>query len=75
MRMPSEADLPRGTRRDFVEVLFTIYRAADRPALHKISSTIARLDNCPGTASTETIRRMLLPDLAHVRWFAGGASC
>jgi len=42
MRMPSEADLPRGTRRDFVEVLFTIYWAADRPALHKISSTIAR---------------------------------
>jgi hypothetical protein len=68
MRMPSEADLPRGTRRDFVGLLFTIYRAADRPALHKVSSAISGLDNCRGTASIETIRKMLLGLTVPAHW-------
>jgi hypothetical protein len=68
MRMPSESELPRGTRRDFAEVLFSIYRAADRPPLQKISDTIIGLDNCRGTASTETIRRMLLALTVPAHW-------
>ncbi len=58
VRMPSEADLPPGTVRDLVELLFYFYRAARRPTLRKISDTI-RDGDFDGTASPETIRRML----------------
>lgn len=57
--MPSEAELPRGPVRDFVAVLFRLYREARRPPLREISGTIQRRDDLRGTASTETIRRML----------------
>ena len=58
MRMPSEADLPPGAVRDFVHLLFYFYRQAHRPKLREISDLIKKSD-LPGTASTETIRRML----------------
>jgi hypothetical protein len=58
VRIPSEADLPRGTVRDFVEVLFNLYREAHRPTLRQISQEIERSD-LHAAASPETIRRML----------------
>lgn len=68
MRMPSEAELPPGTVRDFVEVLHVLYRDARRPALRKISTAIERADGIRGTASTETIRRMLHGSTVPAQW-------
>lgn len=68
IRMPEERDLPRGAMRDFVEVVHYHYRAAHRPPLRKISNRVVELvehskrsdGRLDGTASKETIRRMLL---------------
>jgi hypothetical protein len=70
LRMPSEAELPKGTVRDFVAVLFELYREAHRPTLRKISDAIRRRDDLSGTASTETIRRMLRGDTVPAHWEA-----
>ena len=67
MRMPSEADLPPGTVRDFVWLLFYFYRQAHRPTLREISDRIQRSD-LPGTASTETIRKMLHGTTVPANW-------
>jgi hypothetical protein len=67
MRIPSEADLPTGTVRDFVELLFNFYRSARRPTLREISDRI-RKSELPGTASTETIRRMLHGTTVPAHW-------
>lgn len=66
LRMPSEAELPRGARRDFTEQLFSLYREARRPDLRTISRAIP--DDSPGTASTETIRRMLRGKTVPAHW-------
>lgn len=58
VRMPTEQELPRGPKRDFVEALFSLYREARRPTLREISQVIERGD-FRATASPETIRRML----------------
>jgi hypothetical protein len=58
VRMPSEAELPPGPVRNFAALLFWLYRQAHRPALRDISEEIRRGD-FRGTASPETIRRML----------------
>jgi hypothetical protein len=68
MRFPSEAELPPGPVRDFAELLFWLYRQAHRPALRDVSEAIRRNDNLHGTASPETIRRMLLGTTVPVRW-------
>jgi hypothetical protein len=57
LRMPSEAELPCGPRRDFTEQLFSLSKEAHRPALRAISSAIP--EAAPATASVETIRRIL----------------
>ena len=67
MRMPSEEDLPSGTVRDFVWLLFYFYRQAHRPTLREISDRIRNSD-LPGTASTETIRRMLRGTTVPTHW-------
>ncbi len=61
LKMPTEAELPKGPWRDFVEALFIYYRAADRPDLRAIQAAVETLneDMRPGTASRETIRQML----------------
>ena len=59
IRMPSTSQLPPGPRRDFVEELFGSYRAAGRPTLAEISDRLAERDELTGTASRETVRRML----------------
>lgn len=66
LRMPTEVEVPRGARRDFIEQLFSLYREAHRPGLREISRAIP--DEAPGTASTETIRRMLRGTSVPSRW-------
>ena len=60
-------DLPPGTVRDFVELLFAFYREARRPTLRNISDRIEKLD-LSGTASNETIRRMLHGTTVPAHW-------
>ena len=68
IRIPTEADLPTGTVRDFVELMFHFYRQAHRPpTLREISDRIDRSE-LRGTASTETIRRMLRGTTVPAHW-------
>lgn len=67
MRMPDEGELPDGAVRDFVWLLFHFYRAAHRPTLREMSNRIEKND-LPGTASTETIRRMLHGTTVPASW-------
>jgi hypothetical protein len=60
IRMPRPDVVPERTkRREFVEEMFRLYRAAGSPALREIEEWIRANDNLKGTASTETIRRIL----------------
>lgn len=71
IRMPTKRELPEGPRRRFVEELHDHYRAARRPALRVISDRIKeRADDLElaGTASRETIRRMLLGATVPANW-------
>lgn len=73
--MPSQSELPKGVRRDFVEELRRYYRGADRPPLRRITEMIdnhADPEISKVTATPETVRRMItgkvLPvDVARVR--------
>jgi hypothetical protein len=67
MRKPSPEELPPGYVRDFVDLLFYFYQAAHRPTLRQISDRI-RNDDLPGTASTETIRKMLHGTTVPANW-------
>lgn len=60
LRLPNEKDLPHGPRRDFAEAMFALYRLAGRPSLSAISAEIERDEQRRGTASRETIRRVLI---------------
>ena len=68
IRLPDEKDLPPGTVRDFVLLLFFLYRKAHRPALRDISDAIRKNEHLKGTASPETIRRMLRGTSVPVNW-------
>lgn len=68
IRMPSTRGLPEGPRREFVEELFTHYRDAGRPTLRRISDFIAANDDLAGTASKETVRRMLQGLTVPTQW-------
>jgi len=59
LRMPTVQELPEGPRRAFVAEMFSYYRAGNRPTLAMISTRIRQHDALPGTASSETIRRIL----------------
>jgi hypothetical protein len=62
LRMPPKTQLPEGPHRAFVEELFSHYREAGRPPLRTISDWIKSnrdVRDLSGTASTETIRRVL----------------
>jgi hypothetical protein len=67
MLMPHEDDLPPGPVRDFVELLVWLYQKARCPSLREISDAIRKSD-LPGTASTETVRRMLNGTTVPRRW-------
>lgn len=60
LRMPSESVLRRGAHRDFVEELFGYYRDAGRPTLRAVAEWIADNEQLAGTASPETVRRVLV---------------
>jgi hypothetical protein len=68
IRMPSEEELPKGTVRDFAWTLFWLYTRAHRPALRDISETIRKNDDLRGTASPETIRKMLRGTTVPANW-------
>jgi len=61
--MPKVIRMPRnlGTtaRGRFIDEIFSYYRAAGRPTLDTISGRIKARDDLAGTASRETIRRVL----------------
>jgi hypothetical protein len=60
LRMPTTQQLPDGPHRRFVEELFMHYREAGRPTLREITGWIKKhQDDLRGTASTETVRRIL----------------
>lgn len=62
LRMPPKEQLPDGPHRQFVEELFMHYREAGRPTLREVAKWIndhADSRDLRGTASTETIRRVL----------------
>lgn len=68
LRMPSEADLPPGALRAFAVDVFGLYREAHRPSLRQVSEAIRKNENLTGTASPETIRRMLLGLTVPTHW-------
>jgi hypothetical protein len=61
-------DLPEGPRRRMVGVLFSCYEQAGRPSLAAIEEWIGAHPGLPGTASKETIRRMLLGLAVPLTW-------
>jgi hypothetical protein len=72
LRMPPKAQLPDGPHRQFVEEMFMHYREANRPTLREIAKWIndhkdAR--DLRGTASTETIRKVLSGTVVPRTWF------
>ncbi|MEV5758396.1 hypothetical protein AB0L61_16750 [Streptomyces tendae] len=58
LRMPSKADLPDGTRREFVTELFIHFKEAGRPTPARIAATTSSMQD-PLPVSRETIRRLL----------------
>lgn len=57
--MPLRSQLPDGAHRVFVGSLHGLYRAAGEPTLSKIVDTINADEEREGTASRETVRRLL----------------
>jgi hypothetical protein len=71
LRMPPKEQLPDGPHREFVEELFMHYREAGRPTLREIAKWIDEhkdTRNLRGTASTETIRRVLIGTITPRTW-------
>jgi hypothetical protein len=71
LKMPPKGQLPAGPHRDFVEELFLHYREAGRPTLREIAGWIDEHKDSRdlrGTASTETIRRVLSGSVLPRNW-------
>lgn len=68
IRVPPENELPRGPVRDFVELLFELADAAHRPTLRQISDATRNREDRQGSASPETIRRMLRGSAVPGHW-------
>lgn len=68
LRMPPLHVLPKGPRREFVEELHGYFRAAKRPTLRVISELIRNDHDLAGTASKETVRRMLQGETVPAHW-------
>ncbi|WUW26961.1 hypothetical protein OG521_39620 (plasmid) [Streptomyces sp. NBC_01463] len=66
--MPSEWVLPPGPVRGFTQALYDWYKAAGRPSLTEIADDIASHDALRGSASRETIRKMLRGETVPQRW-------
>lgn len=65
--MPPKEQVPEGPHRNFLIILFQMYRQAGRPPLKQIVATAERMD-LGGTASMETIRRTLHGKIIPERW-------
>jgi hypothetical protein len=59
LRMPNTETLHKGARREFVEEFFLHYREAGRPTVRTVADWIRDNDSLSGTASAETVRRVL----------------
>lgn len=68
LRFPSTRQLPAGRRRDFAEHMFDIYKQAGRPPLRVIDAKLESMDHLEGTASKETVRRVLTGQVVPPRW-------
>jgi hypothetical protein len=68
IRMPTREELPPGSVRDFTIMMFFLYKMAHRPTLREISKAIEDNDKLAGTASPETVRRMLRGKAVPQRW-------
>lgn len=71
LAMPTSEAVPEGPRRKFLEELFVHYREAGRPTLRVIAKWIKDHEEdraLRGTASTETIRRMMKGDVVPRNW-------
>lgn len=69
VKMPPKAELPDGSRREFVEEIRRYYRAAGRPPLRKVSRLIEdHRDFHEVTASQETVRRVLIGKVIPTDW-------
>jgi hypothetical protein len=73
IRMPSGNVLPAGGRRSFLYEVFRLYRQAGSPALKEVEKWIKENDNLDGTASSETIRRLLTLGKPPYRWHTAEA--
>jgi hypothetical protein len=69
LRMPPKEVLPDGPRRAFVEELFVHYREAGRPPLRQVAMWIKNNEDLKGTASSETIRKVLAGAVVPRAWF------
>jgi hypothetical protein len=65
--MPSENEVPSGAHRDLLREIFHMYRLAGRPVLRDIVAQAKQMD-LTGTASQETIRRVLKGTTVPERW-------
>ena len=71
LTMPSKAVVPEGPHRKFLMELFAHYREADRPTLRATAQWIKDHGDdrgLRGTASTETVRRIMNGDLVPRKW-------
>ncbi|GAA2938921.1 hypothetical protein [Streptomyces enissocaesilis] len=66
--MPTEWEFPPGPVRDFAQALYNWYKAAGRPSLTEIAGDIANHGALRGSASRETIRKMLRGETVPQRW-------
>lgn len=67
IRMPSVQEVPDGPHRHLLEEVFHMYRLAGRPVLRAIVAKANQMD-LEGTASQETIRRLLKGIHVPERW-------
>ncbi len=69
IRMPGKSELPDGPHRRVVAELYDWYREAVRPTLQELDDAIRADQNKSGTASKETIRRMLKAEGVPQWWY------
>ncbi|MFD8562976.1 hypothetical protein ACFV1N_37360 [Streptosporangium canum] len=67
IKMPPESALPDGPHRKFLAEVFQMYRAAGRPTLRDVVAQAGRM-NLSGSASQETVRRVLKGLVIPQRW-------
>ncbi|MFI1152554.1 hypothetical protein [Streptomyces sp. NPDC020817] len=68
LTMPTLDELGPGPVRAFVAEMYFHYRQAKRPSLREIETDLAQLDEMAGTASRETVRRILRGETVPTRW-------